>query len=83
MIFEVVSTTSWSVLGTFEDADTTREAVRSALEQSGSNVREIVVYVSDEAGESVEEIGDHGLVEWAGISGGQPGSTLNPLAVAS
>ncbi len=62
MIFEVVS-----ILGTFEDADIARESVRSALEWPGTSVHDVVVYVSDEEGAPVEELGDRQLAEWAGM----------------
>jgi hypothetical protein len=78
-----VDITSGNVLGTFENLKSAREAVRSALEWPGYSVHDVVVYVSDDAGEPVEELGDQQLAEWAGLPGAEPGGARNPLAVAS
>jgi len=64
MAYEVVSTASWNVLGTFEDESIARAAVVSL----GVDPHDVVVYVSDDAGEPVDELADAELARWAGIS---------------
>jgi hypothetical protein len=82
MTYELVSTISWNVLGTFEDEATTRTAVDSVLAQPGSSMHDLVLYISDDTGATIEELSDHQLAEWAGISGAEPGGLRNPLLVA-
>ena len=65
MTFEVVSTHSWNVLGTFEDESSAREAVDSSLSNGGAQAHDLIVYVSDEHGHQVAELSDQELAEWA------------------
>ena len=65
MTYEVVSTRSWNVLGTFEDEGIAREAVSSSL-GDGASMHDLVVYVSDDEGHQVAEWSDQELAEWAG-----------------
>jgi hypothetical protein len=68
MLFEVVSTRSWSVLGTFEDEEVAREAVRASVAQRGTTMHDLVVYVSDDDGQPSYELEDNELAGWAGIA---------------
>lgn len=83
MTFEVVSTVSWNVLGTFDDEATARDAVKVALAQPGSSIHDVVVYVSDETGDTVEELSDDQLARWAEATSAEPGDLMNPLAIVS
>lgn len=78
MTFEVVTTQSWNVLGTFEDESVAREAIRVATEQ-GSQPDDLVVYVSDACGQPISEIGGKELAEWARAGHGLPGASANPV----
>lgn len=65
MTYEVVSTQSWNVLGTFEDEDIARAAVAASLADRGAGIHDLVVYVSDDAGHQIDELGDEQLAGWA------------------
>ncbi len=65
MAFEVLSTLSWNVLGTFEDADHAREAIQSSLSEGGAEPEHLLVTeVVD--GTTVREFTGVDLVSWAG-----------------
>lgn len=66
MVYEIVSTQSWNVLGTFDDEALAREAVHLSVAERGARVGELVVYVSDERGR-VGELSDGDLASWAGV----------------
>jgi hypothetical protein len=68
MTFEIVSTQSWNVLGTFEDEQAAQAAVSSSLREGGATVEDLVVYVTDDAGEMVLEYHDGHLGHWAGAA---------------
>ncbi len=67
MTYEIVSTQSWNVLGTFDDEEAAREAVCEALTEGGATTRDLVVYASDSGGRPVAEYADGTLAGWAGI----------------
>lgn len=71
MTFEIVSTRSWNVLGTYEDEDVARQAMLSVARQ-GADVHEFVVYVSDDAGNAVDELENDQLANWAGLGAAAP-----------
>jgi hypothetical protein len=68
MTFEVVSTRSWNVLGTFEDEDTARAAVSASLSQETVRPDDLVVYVS-EGDRHLDELTADKLIAWAGAAG--------------
>jgi hypothetical protein len=68
MTYEIVSTESWNVLGTFDDETAAREATWVSLADRGASVGNLVVYVSPEHG-PVRELSGHALAKWAGIDG--------------
>jgi hypothetical protein len=69
MTFEIVSTHSWNVLGTFDDELTAQQAVISSLREGGAGPEDLVVYVSDEAGEPVAEFSEDDLTQWVDAAG--------------
>jgi hypothetical protein len=66
MTFELVSTQSWNVLGTFEDESVARDAVHLSVER-GAAVHDLVVYVTDDVGHAQGEYSDVELAAWADI----------------
>jgi hypothetical protein len=79
MLFEVVSTVTWNVLGTFSDEDEAREAVRSLLsDQECLDAHDLVVYASDDSGGPVAEFVNAELVDWVAAEG-SPGASSNPV----
>jgi hypothetical protein len=66
MVYEIVSTQSWNVLGTFDDEAVAREAIHLSVAERGASVADLVVYISDESGR-VAELSDRELASWAGI----------------
>jgi hypothetical protein len=78
MVFEVVSTVTWNVLGTFGDEAEAREAVRSLLSEDGSDAHDLVVYGSDDSGDPVAEFANAELVDWV-TAEGSPGASGNPV----
>ena len=66
MTYEIVSTESWNVLGTFDDEAVAREATRVSLTDGGASVGDLVVYVSPEHGRAWELSGG-ALASWVGI----------------
>jgi hypothetical protein len=71
MVFEIVSTQSWNVLGTFDDEAVAREAVRVSVAERGAGLDDLVVYISDDAGAPRDELGADVLAVWAGIDSAQ------------
>jgi hypothetical protein len=72
MTFEVVSTSSWNVLGTFEDEDDARRAVASLVSESDRDIHDLIVYRSTDDGQPDGELDEaHGLSVWAGLSSGR------------
>jgi hypothetical protein len=67
MTYEVVSTRSWNVLGTFDQEDAARAAVASSMADHGAGIHDLVVYVSDDSGHPVGEYGEEQLVSWADV----------------
>ena len=67
MVFEVISTQSLNVLGTFEDESVAREAVQTSVARLGAGLGDLVVFVSDDDGRHVAEYGDSELATWARI----------------
>jgi hypothetical protein len=67
MTFELLSTVSWNIIGTFDEVDTAREAVRVAVDGMGIDIHELELLVSDDDGERVEELSDADLARWAGM----------------
>lgn len=65
MTFEIVSAESWNVLGTYEDEDRARQAMASTARQ-GADLHEFIVYISNEAEDTVAELEDHRLADWLG-----------------
>jgi hypothetical protein len=66
MTYEILSTRSWNVLGTFDDENVAREAVAKSVTERGASIGDLVVYVSDDDGHPVDELGDDHLSAWAG-----------------
>ena len=66
MLYEIVSTQSWNVLGTFDDESVARKAIQLSVTARGASVGDLVVYLSDESGR-VGELTDGGLASWADI----------------
>jgi hypothetical protein len=67
MAYELVSTLSWNVLGTFDEATKAQEAVSASLTDGGASPHDLLVNVLDESGNVVEEIHDADLAAWAGV----------------
>ena len=67
MAYELVSTLSWNVLGTFGEAAEAQEAVAAGLTEGGAGAHDLLVNVLDESGNVVEEIHDAELAAWAGV----------------
>jgi len=67
MSFEVLSTISWNVLGTFEDENETREAVSESLTQGGAEAQHLLLTVLNDDAEVVQELTGQDLASWAGI----------------
>lgn len=67
MTFEVVSTRSWNVLGTFEDEASMREAVLSSFVSGGAEPDELVVYASSDYGDPQGEVTGLELAELVGF----------------
>jgi len=78
MLFEVVSTVTWNVLGTFRDEAEAREAVRGLLSEDGSDAHDLVVYASDGSGDLAAEFANAELVDWVGREN-SPGASSNPV----
>ena len=66
MVYEIVSTQSWNVLGTFDDEAVAREAIHLSVAERGATVADLVVYISDETSR-VAELSDSELTSWTGI----------------
>ena len=66
MVYEIVSTQSWNVLGTFDDEAVAREAIHVSVAERGATVADLVVYISDETGR-VGELSNSELASWAGV----------------
>lgn len=68
MAYEIVSTQSWNVLGEFEDEAVARRAVLGSLTDGGARPDDLVVLVSDEHGDVIEELASDQLAAWAGAT---------------
>lgn len=64
MNYELVSTRSWNVLGTFDDEHSAQSAVADCMTH-GASLYDVVVYVCDEHGNHSHELAERDLAEWA------------------
>jgi hypothetical protein len=66
MAFEVLSTQSWNVLGTFAVEEEARQAVRSSLSEGGAEPEHLLVSEVEDGGTVVREFSGSELAEWSG-----------------
>jgi hypothetical protein len=67
MAYELISTLSMNVLGTFEEPSEAQKAVATSLTDGGAASHELLLNVLDDSGEVVEELHDAELAAWAGV----------------